>query len=152
MSLNQNVSHGRRQRIKNIPIDILPTKFDDDEDPPSEDEDGEEVSTNRHGLFMGQDFNKIREKCYRNGTLWVDPLFPPSNASLFLQQDKWSGKYGIEWKRASELCENPKLFVDGASRFDIKQVFAVLKFSTFSTVFRILYFYISSKLIFDITG
>ena len=73
---------GRRQRMRIVPIDILPTKFDDDEDPPSEDEDGEEAPTSRHGLFMGQDYSKIREKCYRNGKLWVDPMFPPSNASL----------------------------------------------------------------------
>ena len=33
---------GRRQRIRNIPIAIQPTKFDDDEDPPSEDEEGDE--------------------------------------------------------------------------------------------------------------
>ena len=113
---------GRRQRMRIIPIDILPTKFDDDEDPPSEDEDGEEASTSRHGLFMGQDYSKIREKCYRNGKLWVDPMFPPSNASLYIREEQWHGNYGIEWKRASELCEDPKLFVDGASRFDIKQV------------------------------
>ena len=112
---------GRRQRIRNIAANILPTKFEDDEDPPSEDEDGEETSTVKHGVFMGQHFDTIREKCYKNGTLFVDPMFPPSNASLFLRQDKWDGDYGIEWKRASELCENPKLFVDGASRFDIMQ-------------------------------
>ena len=143
---------GRRQRIKNIPIDILPTKFDDDEDPPSEDEDGEEASTNKHGLFMGQDFNKIREKCYRNETLWVDPLFPPSNASLFLKHDKWSGNYGIEWKRASELCENPKLFVDGASRFDIKQVHSAFYTHHFFHSVLYFYFYTNSYLIFDLIG
>ena len=34
---------GRRNVIRNIPIEILPTKFEDDEDPPSIDEEGEEV-------------------------------------------------------------------------------------------------------------
>ena len=121
--LNENLLSikGRRQRIRNIPLDIAPTRFDDDEDPPSEDEDGEEASTVRHGVFMGQHYDKIREKCYKNGTLFVDPMFPPSNASLYLRQEKWSENYGIEWKRASELSDDPKLFVDGASRFDIKQ-------------------------------
>ena len=112
---------GRRERIRNIPIDILPTVFDDDEDPPSEDEDGEEASTVRHGVFAEQYFDKIRQKCLQKETLFVDPMFPPSNASLFLRKDKWQGNYNIEWKRPSELCENPRLFVDGASRFDIQQ-------------------------------
>ena len=112
---------GRRERIRNIPIDILPTKFDDDDDIPSEDEDGEETSTVRHGVFAEQYFDKIRDRCLQNGNLFVDPMFPPCNASLFLRKDQWDGNYNIEWKRASELCEDPRLFVDGASRFDIKQ-------------------------------
>ena len=27
----------------------------------------------------------------------------------------------MEWKRATELSPNPRLFIDGASRFDIRQ-------------------------------
>ena len=112
---------GRRERIRNTPIEILPTKFDDDDDPPSEDEDGEEASTVKHGLFAGQDFSKIRDKCLKSGTLFVDPMFSPSNASLFLREDNWTKNHNVEWKRAGEICEHPRLFIDGPSRFDIKQ-------------------------------
>ena len=111
----------RRARIRNIPIDIPPTKFDDDDDPPSEDEDGEETSTVKHGVFAGQHFHKIREKCLQSGKLFVDPMFPPSNTSLFTKQSECQQNHNIKWKRASEMCENPRLFVDGASRFDIMQ-------------------------------
>ena len=110
---------GRRERIRNIALNILPTKFEDDEEPPNEDEDDD--STIKQGIFMGQNYERIREKCYKSGTLYVDPLFPPCNASLYVKKEKWDEDNGIEWKRASEMCEEPKLFVDGASRFDIKQ-------------------------------
>ena len=112
---------GRRQRIRNFPTDILPTKLDDDDDPPSEDEDGEETSTVRHGVFVEQYFHKIRDKCLQKGNLFVDPMFPANNASLFLRKDKWGTNHNIEWKRPGELCESPRFFVDGPSRFDIQQ-------------------------------
>ena len=28
---------------------------------------------------------------------------------------------GVRWRRPREICENPRLFVDGPSRFDISQ-------------------------------
>jgi len=112
---------GRKDRIRNIPIEIHPTKFEDDEDPSSEDEDGEESSTITDGVFAQQNFQKIRDKCLKNKILFVDPMFPPSNTSLFLSDNKWHGNHNVEWKRASEVVENPRIFVDGPSRFDIQQ-------------------------------
>jgi hypothetical protein len=53
---------GRRKIIRNIPIDIIPTKFEDDDDPPSEDEDGEEVSVFQGGVFAGQHFDHIMSR------------------------------------------------------------------------------------------
>ena len=51
-------------------------------------------------------------------------MFPPTKESLFVTISN-CGNYndfkGIEWKRASEISESPMFFVDGASRFDIKQ-------------------------------
>ena len=50
-------------------------------------------------------------------TLFEDPFFKPNDSSLHIEhQDQ-----DIRWERASKLVENPTFFVDGASRFDIKQ-------------------------------
>lgn len=112
---------GRKDRIRNIPLEILPTKFEDDEDPSSEDENGDDSSTIRHGLFANQQIEKIRNQCLKNNVLFVDPMFPPSNASLFLREDNWNKNHNIEWKRAGELSKDARLFIDGPSRFDIMQ-------------------------------
>ena len=53
---------GRRNVIRNIPIEILPTKFEDDEDPPSIDEDGEEVPVIQNGVFAEQYYEVIKSK------------------------------------------------------------------------------------------
>ena len=53
---------GRRNMVRDIPIEILPTKFEDDEDPPSIDEEGEEVSVFQHGVFAEQYYEKIKDK------------------------------------------------------------------------------------------
>ena len=50
-------------------------------------------------------------------TLFEDPIFKPNDSSLDIEhQDQ-----DVRWERASKLVENPTFFVDGASRFDIKQ-------------------------------
>lgn len=51
---------GRRNNIRNIPINIVPTKFEDDID--SIDEDGEEVPVLKEGVFAGQHFDYIQQK------------------------------------------------------------------------------------------
>ena len=119
---NFNSIRGRRNHIRNIPITILPTPFENE--PVSEDEEGEAIPVVRYGIFAEQRFTKLRTWCLKNQQLFVDPMFPPTKESLFLpfsschQQNDFED---IEWKRASEICENPRFFVDGASRFDIKQ-------------------------------
>ena len=45
-----------------------------------------------------------------NGIKFVDDKFPALDSI-----------WGIKWKRASELVENPQFIVDGASRDDINQ-------------------------------
>ena len=44
-------------------------------------------------------------------------MFPPCESSLYVSKSS----SGIEWKRASELVQDPQFFVGGASRFDINQ-------------------------------
>ncbi|XP_036397500.1 calpain-3 isoform X3 [Megalops cyprinoides] len=64
-----------------------------------------------------QNFLELRDEHLRKGTLFEDPLFPATDASLS------SGNFPItcEWKRPPDICENPQFIVGGASRTDICQ-------------------------------
>ena len=48
--------------VRDIPIRIEPTNFEDEEEVPSEDDDGEEVSVFQGGVFADQHFERIRSK------------------------------------------------------------------------------------------
>ncbi|XP_078478640.1 calpain-3 [Lampetra planeri] len=63
-------------------------------------------------------FLELRDKYVRKQVLFEDPLFPASDSSLFYSH-KSSMK--LEWKRPSEICDNPQFIVDGANRTDICQ-------------------------------
>ncbi|XP_035208367.1 calpain-A-like isoform X3 [Stegodyphus dumicola] len=65
-----------------------------------------------------QDFQQIRERCLSTGTLFEDPDFPAIDSSIFFSR---ICPAGIKWKRPSELCDEPRLFVEGATRFDVVQ-------------------------------
>ncbi|CAD5122448.1 DgyrCDS10873 [Dimorphilus gyrociliatus] len=84
----------------------------------------------------GKTYQEVIQQCQREGRLFEDPDFHADDSSLV-----FSGRPGrsIEWKRPHvhlafssyadkknarlvyELCDDPKLFVEGASRFDVKQ-------------------------------
>ena len=84
--------------------------------------DGEIDSNNpavSNGKLCDQDFEELRSACLESGELFTDPEFPPDDQSLFFSKDP---PFAFEWKRASELSDDPKLFEGGASRFDINQV------------------------------
>ena len=53
---------GRKNNIRNIPIEIVPTKFEDEDEIPEEDEDGNETSVFQGGFFAGQDYEHIKSK------------------------------------------------------------------------------------------
>ena len=76
-----------------------------------------------NGKLCDQDFEELRSACLESGELFTDPEFPPDDQSLFFSKDP---PFAFEWKRASELSDDPKLFEGGASRFDINQVFIKL--------------------------
>ncbi|KAM3861055.1 LOW QUALITY PROTEIN: calpain-3b [Diretmus argenteus] len=63
-------------------------------------------------------FLELRDKYVRKKTLFEDPLFPADDSSLF-----YSCKFPMEfeWKRPTEICENPHFIIDGANRTDICQ-------------------------------
>ena len=113
---------GRKDRIRNIKINVLPTPFDND--PSSTDDNDDVTPAVFNGMFAGQNFNVIRTWCLRNQELFVDPMFPPTSESLYINCPSSSGRNTqneIIWIRASEISPNPRFFVDGASRFDIEQ-------------------------------
>ncbi|KAI4469988.1 calpain [Holotrichia oblita] len=64
-----------------------------------------------------QDFYKLREECLKNNILFEDPNFPADVTSLSYS----SNKSPCVWHRPTQVCKNPQMFIDGASRFDVKQ-------------------------------
>ncbi|XP_022240877.1 calpain-B-like isoform X3 [Limulus polyphemus] len=65
-----------------------------------------------------QDFEKLRDKCLREGRLFEDPEFPATDISIFYSR---TPPRPFEWKRPHELAEDPVLFHEGATRFDVVQ-------------------------------
>ena len=65
-----------------------------------------------------QDFYELRDYHYNNGTLFEDPEFPANNQSL-TNTGRTDRHY--EWLRPGEIVDDPQLFVEGYSRFDVQQ-------------------------------
>lgn len=68
--------------------------------------------------YEGQSFSALRRQCQQNKTLFEDPLFPPSDESLFYQTNTVGH---VTWKRPKDLCSDPHLFVNGISAHDLNQ-------------------------------
>lgn len=64
-----------------------------------------------------QNYAEVTKTCMERGILFEDPEFPADYTSL----SSGCGNHMIEWRRPSEICNDPKFFVGGASRFDVKQ-------------------------------
>ncbi|KAB7507392.1 Calpain-A [Armadillidium nasatum] len=65
-----------------------------------------------------QDFYSIRDECLESGSLFEDPEFLAEDSSIFFSK---SPPKPFEWKRPHEIADDPQLFIDGATRFDVKQ-------------------------------
>ncbi|KAM6954562.1 calpain-3-like [Aplochiton taeniatus] len=65
-----------------------------------------------------KNFLELRDKYLAKKVLFEDPLFPANDSSLFYNT-KFPMK--LEWKRPSEICEDPQFIIDGANRTDICQ-------------------------------
>ncbi|XP_076044094.1 calpain-B-like isoform X6 [Oratosquilla oratoria] len=71
-----------------------------------------------------QDFYSLRDQCLESGNLFEDPDFAAEDSSIFFSR---APPKPFEWKRPheimaiKEITDDPMLFIDGASRFDVKQ-------------------------------
>jgi calpain-5 len=68
--------------------------------------------------YKGQKYAELKKKAIETGHPFIDTEFPPDNKSLFTTSSKGAG---IEWKRPKDICQDPKLFVEGASSNDVTQ-------------------------------
>lgn len=68
--------------------------------------------------FKNQDFERLKNECLRSGRLFEDPLFTPSDKSMFYTQPIPSG---AKWKRPGEICSNPSFIVGKADANDLDQ-------------------------------
>ncbi|CAH1779514.1 unnamed protein product [Owenia fusiformis] len=67
---------------------------------------------------MESTFTSLRDRLVQNKQLFEDPDFPAVDESIYHSDEV--PDYVI-WKRPKELCDNPKFFKEGASRFDLAQ-------------------------------
>ncbi|KAK7907665.1 hypothetical protein WMY93_016277 [Mugilogobius chulae] len=63
-------------------------------------------------------FLELRDKYVKKKVLFEDPLFPANDSSLFYSQKP---PMKFEWKRPSEICDDPQFIIEGANRTDICQ-------------------------------
>nr|XP_026484142.1 calpain-A-like [Vanessa tameamea] len=77
-----------------------------------------ETHPSSSGTASCQDFKEIRSQCLADGKLFEDPEFPATNRSLYYKERP---RNRLKWLRPKEICENPQLFVEGYSRFDVQQ-------------------------------
>lgn len=71
------------------------------------------------GLALtGKSYEDVKAECLKSGALYEDPDFPATDVSVFYSRKP---PRSFEWKRPTEITSNPKMFVGGASRFDINQ-------------------------------
>ncbi|XP_061380996.1 calpain-A-like isoform X2 [Danaus plexippus] len=77
-----------------------------------------ETRPSSFGPATYQDFKEIRSRCLSEGRLFEDPEFPATDRSLYYKErlDR-----PLTWLRPGEISEDPQLFVEGYSRFDVQQ-------------------------------
>lgn len=75
------------------------------------------VDLRSHGGRI-QDFDQLRNECLVRRTLFEDPDFPCNDSSIWGAKN---AKFPVVWRRPPEICQNPYLFVEGVSRFDVVQ-------------------------------
>ncbi|XP_023700707.2 calpain-5-like [Paramormyrops kingsleyae] len=69
-------------------------------------------------LYKNQDYSELKAACLNDGKLFEDPEFPAEDSSLFFKK---SPPGTVKWLRPREICDEPRLFVDGISSHDLNQ-------------------------------
>jgi len=79
---------------------------------------GRKATSARQNSVSKGDFESLRASCVANGTMFEDPDFPATNASLMYSRrpDRY-----YEWLRPGDIVDDPQFFVEGYSRFDVQQ-------------------------------
>ncbi|XP_046375985.1 calpain-B-like isoform X5 [Haliotis rufescens] len=67
---------------------------------------------------VNQKYADIKAKCLQEGILFEDPEFPTVDSSIFFSR---APPRPFEWKRPTEICDDPQWISEGASRFDVQQ-------------------------------
>ncbi|GAB1607463.1 calpain-9-like isoform X4 [Argonauta hians] len=73
---------------------------------------------NPFASMQEQNYDDIVKKCKEENILFEDPEFPADDSSLYLTPGH---RGNVQWLRPKEICNEPKFFVGGATRFDVKQ-------------------------------
>ncbi|EDS33975.1 calpain B [Culex quinquefasciatus] len=74
---------------------------------------------NNHQNPPPQDFYQLKQRCLSEKSLFEDRDFPPTHASL--TKDGSNPDPSVQWLRPGQICRKPKFFVEGVSRFDVRQ-------------------------------
>ncbi|XP_040037163.1 calpain-5 [Gasterosteus aculeatus] len=68
--------------------------------------------------YKNQHYSELKKDCINDKTLFKDPEFPATNASLFFRKPPPGV---VEWRRPGEISNEPHLFVKGISSHDLNQ-------------------------------
>ncbi|XP_049321184.1 calpain-5 [Astyanax mexicanus] len=68
--------------------------------------------------YKNQHYSELKRECLQQKKLFEDPEFLCSNRSLFYRTPPPGP---VQWKRPGEMCEAPRLFVEGISAHDLNQ-------------------------------
>uniref|UniRef100_A0A4W6CL22 Calpain 6 n=1 Tax=Lates calcarifer TaxID=8187 RepID=A0A4W6CL22_LATCA len=68
--------------------------------------------------YKNQHYAELKKNCINDKTLFEDPEFPATNASIYFRKPPAGF---VEWKRPGEISDDPHLFVEGISSHDLNQ-------------------------------
>ncbi|XP_023391323.1 calpain-5 [Pteropus vampyrus] len=68
--------------------------------------------------YGDQNYSALKRACLRKKVLFEDPSFPATDDSLYY---KGTPGPAVRWQRPKDICEDPRLFVDGISSHDLHQ-------------------------------
>ncbi|XP_043854878.1 calpain-5 [Dromiciops gliroides] len=68
--------------------------------------------------YENQRYWALKKDCLKRKVLFEDPTFPANDESLYYSGTR---RQDVQWRRPKDICENPRLFVDGISSHDLHQ-------------------------------